>query len=206
MYSLNNKTLAQLIFQERGVSCVYFELSQLSLVRTHDPATGHAQVSTQWPFGVWEKKTPPSDCVVSPFLNVQKPARNDDYCTFFRSHFPGLPTPPMPQTNLLLYSLSVKYLKPLSFLGGRSETCFPVSSLGDLVDKPSLCCKPWHLRVLACCALGKRNLVQKHCHLIINKCANVLKLIVSLNTYSIYPYCGKKSNINCIYFNSYSHV
>ena len=40
------------------------------------------------------------------------------------------------------------------------ETCFLVSSLGCLVNKPSLRCEPQHLRILPCSNLGQRNLVQ----------------------------------------------
>ena len=40
------------------------------------------------------------------------PEKNDDYHTFFQPPFPTLP---MPQTMMLLYSLSQKYPEPIAF-------------------------------------------------------------------------------------------
>ena len=51
----------RIVFQELGVSCVYF--NWLRLVGTTDPKTGSVQVSKEWPFDIREPKTPPSDGV-----------------------------------------------------------------------------------------------------------------------------------------------
>ena len=76
----------------------------------------------------------------------------------------------------MLYSLSHKFPAPHAsgkcVCGeggmGQSETCSPVSLIGDalqLEDAPnkcSLCCTLWLLSALLCCLSGKTNLVWEH--------------------------------------------
>ena len=67
------------------------------------------------------------------------PAQNTDYLPFF-------PTSNHLSPHLRPPCLSHKY--PNSLQGGRSETYYsPISSLGCLVNKLFLGCKPWHLSV-----------------------------------------------------------
>ena len=77
-------------------------------------------------------------------------AQNNNYFRFFL--FP-ITFPHIPHTS----ALSHEYPEPLAFLwGGGFEICSPVSLLGYLMNKPFLCCKPRHLKSLACCATGKQ--------------------------------------------------
>ena len=69
---------------------------------------------------------------------------------YFQSLFPKFPKP---QATLLLYPINT--WQPLAFLEADLNLS-PISSLGCLVDKPSLGCKPWHLSIWVSCELGRR--------------------------------------------------
>ena len=91
-------------------------------------------------------KCPPS--IHCPFEHTVSAAQNNRCHTFSQSLFP-CPLSLRPPCFFILYLLNT--LSPLP-LGGRSETCSPVSSLGCVVSKPSLGSKLWCLSVLTCWA------------------------------------------------------
>lgn len=137
------------MFQELGVSCVWFKLSRLRLDGTTTPPTGHVWVSARWPCDVRKLKSPP------PLVNMQRPGAwlhcvGDSYCTFFQPAFP------LPKTALFFYPM--KTPKPLASRKGRLGVGLSSPHLAAMWVNPFFAA---HLCILAFWLVG-RTLVQQH--------------------------------------------
>lgn len=146
---------ARVVFQEFEVIFIKLKLSGLKVNKATKPPTRHAEVFTLWYFDIRVSETPASGLLCAFILDHTEACSH----TCAESQLPHLFPITFPYAHHALDRPAslLAILEIIPCLWGDSPGIgFLVSSVGCLVNKHSLCCKPWCFSIwLAACCMNE---------------------------------------------------